>query len=1177
MSLRCERAAALVTLLALCACGAERPAPRSRVAALGAPQGVAVWNPFAENSLARDHAAMAYDSVRGRTVVFGGHSGAQQPLPQTWEWDGTSWFLAAATGPPSGDDWGLAFDSKRARTVALGSAGIWEWDGSTWTQRCPAAACPAAAPSAFDVTRGVVVSLVAGETWTWDGATWVHAASAGPQSGRLAYDSARQRTVLFGAGSNVAETWEWDGATWTQACATAPCASTVPAGRVAFVMAYDAQRARTVVQGGISVSSGQNLADQWEWDGMQWIQLADASFGGRNYHAMSYDIGRGRLVVFGGDVPIGAGTIVTAEVWERIGSSWTKRTAGTPPPRRNAALAYDSVRGRVVLAGGTGLGVFNDVWEWDGSRWLLGASGGGPFVPTQAMAYDRARGVVVAVAEATWLWNGTKWAVASNVTPRGSFGEAYDALAYDSARGRVVHFAHDTIEWDGTSWTVVTTTGPPARTQHALAFDAARGKTVVFGGVDTSSTVLGDLWEWDGVAWTQRCTDATCQAAMPAARSGHAMAYDAARQRVVVFGGVSVGTAAVSGETWEWDGTGFTRLLPDGPGRALHAMTFDAARGRVVMFGGSPLNGDTWEYHLRGGACSGGFQCDTGFCADQVCCESFRCDACQACDTGGAPGVCTTLTNTHDQDSCSGTLSCGPTGNCGVADGVTCALGNDCASTFCVDGVCCGSACNGACEVCTFVPGTCTPAPRGASGSPLCAPFVCDGSGGACPSSCLDDRACAADAYCAIDHTCTPRKLRGQACNPMTDCTLPGCRECASGQCADGYCCDFSCEGACDRCDATPGVCQVTAQGAPASAGCGAYACTGTSVTCPMGCVSDTDCQAPARCLGGQCKGSRPIGNGCQSDAQCSSGHCADGVCCDSACAGACDRCDLDPGTCVIAPKGTASLDCLPYLCDGISTACPTQCASSQACFDGASCVEGSCASQGANGQGCILDGNCVSRHCSDDVCCATACVGACQRCDSPAALGLCQPTPGISCGEGACSGACGPEGSCTGPAAGTACDTCTVCDGHGACAMLPASGDDAACAPVICSLLSTECRRYEDVVAARCATPHLCASASASTCPRYVDVEDGASCAEGVCLGGMCVAAPLSGAGGCDLGARAPARDQFLALWLVVLLVIVRRSSRRGRAVPPDPRTAGSRCPWAPPTASPRWPRRRW
>ncbi|MFU8802305.1 MAG: LamG-like jellyroll fold domain-containing protein, partial [Bradymonadaceae bacterium] len=184
---------------------------------------------------------------------------------------------------------------------------------------------------------------------------------------------------------------------------------------------------------------------------------------------------------------------------------------------------------------------------------------------------------------------------------------AYHAMVYDSARGRVVLFggevegvdSQETWEWDGASWTRVATTGPPARNRHAMAYDAARGRVVLFGGL-VNDTRVDDTWEFDGVTatWTRRSP-----ATAPIPRHFHAMTYDTVQERVLLYGGrFGVFQNNRSGETWEWNGTTETWTMVSNtgpPGRENHAMTFDSDRGVAVMFGGDSLAGvldDTWEW-----------------------------------------------------------------------------------------------------------------------------------------------------------------------------------------------------------------------------------------------------------------------------------------------------------------------------------------------------------------------------------------------------------------------------------------------------------------------------------------------------------------------------------------------------------------------------------------------------
>jgi hypothetical protein len=149
----------------------------------------------------------------------------------------------------------------------------------------------------------------------------------------------------------------------------------------------------------------------------------------------------------------------------------------------------------------------------------------------------------------------------------------------------------------GILWRQLTPTlSPPVRYYHAMAGDAARGRVVVFGG-QGSTPFLGDTWEWDGTAggvgaWTLRSMTG------PSRRAWHAMTYDSARQRVVLFGGG--GSNGFVGDTWEWDGAAWLQRSNTGPAaRGRAGMAYDAARQRTVLFGGASSSGplgDTWEW-----------------------------------------------------------------------------------------------------------------------------------------------------------------------------------------------------------------------------------------------------------------------------------------------------------------------------------------------------------------------------------------------------------------------------------------------------------------------------------------------------------------------------------------------------------------------------------------------------
>jgi formylglycine-generating enzyme required for sulfatase activity len=207
----------------------------------------------------------------------------------------------------------------------------------------------------------------------------------------------------------------------------------------------------------------------------------------------------------------------------------------------------------------------------------------------------------------TWQWNGTNWTQSSPATsPVARQGLA---MAYDAARGVTVLFGgygniggygglSDTWEWIGTNWTHRSPAiSPPGRWNHAMAYDSTRSMTVLFGGGKDSS-LLNDTWEWNGTNWTQRSP-----ATSPSARFWPTMAYDDARGVTVLFGGNNHISAL--GDTWEWNGTAWTQLYPaaNPPARWAHGMAYDSVRGVTVLFGGNrdlsiynPLN-DTWEWN----------------------------------------------------------------------------------------------------------------------------------------------------------------------------------------------------------------------------------------------------------------------------------------------------------------------------------------------------------------------------------------------------------------------------------------------------------------------------------------------------------------------------------------------------------------------------------------------------
>jgi len=298
--------------------------------------------------------AMAYDSKRGVTVLFGGRifNGQEMALiGDTWEYDGSSWKKVATDGPGLRERAGMTYDSKRGVVVLFGGeddngnlSDTWEWDGHTWKQVATTGPSPRYSPAmAYDPKRGVTTLVggvleataryfrLSGEVWTWDGTKWHNIIQHGehPRAAySMAYDSDRDRMIVIGEIDNSNPfknpslpefTWEWDGQSWTKQDAVGPL------HRRDYQMVYDSTRKRTVFFGS---DNRYTESDTWEYDGLNWYLVSEdgpvemsEQIPGRKSHGMVYDTNRDRTVLFGGK-SIHDGTIYFFEdTWEYTGST----------------------------------------------------------------------------------------------------------------------------------------------------------------------------------------------------------------------------------------------------------------------------------------------------------------------------------------------------------------------------------------------------------------------------------------------------------------------------------------------------------------------------------------------------------------------------------------------------------------------------------------------------------------------------------------------------------------------------------------------------------------------------------------------------------------------------------------------------------------------------------------
>jgi hypothetical protein len=294
------------------------------------------------------------------------------------------------------------------------------------------------------------------------------------------------------------------------------------------------------------------------------------------------------------------------------------------------------------------------------------------------------------------------------------------------------------------------------------------------------------------------------------------------------------------------------------------------------------------------------------------------------------------------------------------AAGSLCTAGDDCLSGSCEEGVCCATACGGACKTCAPTTGACVAVTKKDD-----------------PNSCTAATTCDAVGAC--------KKKNGQACTTAS--------ECAGAICVDGTCCDRACEGQCEACNVKDhlGTCSPVA-GDPRN---GRAACTAPGTLCGGTCngLAGAQCAYPSAVTlcASACNGETFLGSTCDGRGACTADDprpcagnfvCADAVTCKTRCAGNADcrqGFSCEAGKCLpialcedhFVTKGAARIDCAPYTCEQAGN-CKESCASV------ADCVAPTL---------CSLDGRCIDPPVAPDSGCSVA--AAPGRRDAPDTRGL--------------------------------------------------------------------------------------------------------------------------------------------------------------------------------------------
>lgn len=280
-------------------------------------------------------------------------------------------------------------------------------------------------------------------------------------------------------------------------------------------------------------------------------------------HALALVPDKQELVLFGGRA--GSETFADTWIYDLKTNQWRQVNVQGPSARFGMGAVYDAAHKTVLLFGGQQSTLYNDTWAFDTEKetWSeIQTQGDKPDTRYgHGTALDTARErLIVSHGFAkdgrhndTWALDlaSNRW---QNITPAGDkplnrcllktdYAPATD-LVYlfggcSSGFGPCPQGDLWSLDLKTNQWTLLSPDGatPSARENPSLVVDSKTGNLILFGG--KSDSPLDDLWVFDVNAKTWK--QITVQG--PGARKSHDAVYDAANNRVYLFGGSTAGGA----------------------------------------------------------------------------------------------------------------------------------------------------------------------------------------------------------------------------------------------------------------------------------------------------------------------------------------------------------------------------------------------------------------------------------------------------------------------------------------------------------------------------------------------------------------------------------------------------------------------------------------------------------
>lgn len=574
---------------------------------------------------ARMDGGMVDSTEAGGIILFGGitdpdANGVRRELSDTWKWNGTRWTqLYPQSSPSARAGFSMAYDSNRGRVLLFGGShdnvslsDTWVFRASDWQDLQTPAAPPARfhGAIAFDPVSDRAV-LYGGtnqdgplyDTWAFDGTTWSMIHSEGPRlnSPSMVYDETRGEILLLGLDeAGESKMYRRGSETWEE---LSP--ETRPTCIIRTAMVSRSHAGDVLLYGG-QCSNGALSSSTWIWDGENWTDPEPSQSPiALAIHHLAYQASSQQTLLYGGTS--GRGVSRTWQYEEGVdeeGEEVKKWVILVDPlsPGARTLFVFDgdpAGEGLWLFAGQTHDRLFSDLWLLRQGAWTSIEAEGDPLLcdkPAGAWDPDRQKLVVYCGNSSTiYEFNGETWESFNPGTrpdPR-----SWATMAYDPNLKKMVLFGgwtgfeyvSQTWTWDGVAWTQLEKRSewPDARTLSAMFYDPKVGRIIIFGGIgranpDQLVQRYNDQWSFDGARW-HKMSPAT----LPGPRYGPQIGLDPLTGEFIMFGGKN-GEEVYIDETWAWNGTTWRQIQPAShPSPRMNGrLAVDPSTGRLTLYGG---------------------------------------------------------------------------------------------------------------------------------------------------------------------------------------------------------------------------------------------------------------------------------------------------------------------------------------------------------------------------------------------------------------------------------------------------------------------------------------------------------------------------------------------------------------------------------------------------------------